>query len=156
MVGLKQPLEVVVFELTDVLVLELFGDLYRFVPAMQLLIHGHCFLNLIMLNKDSLGFVELFVQDSELGLNSEVISSFLSDEFVKLAQVVSARHVSKSGIASLSNVEVLLLECQLGKSLPVGFCLRSQVKRFKDVNSGLETFVKESSSKFNKSFVEIV
>jgi hypothetical protein len=62
--------------------LELFSDLNRFIPAVKLLVHSHSFLNLIVLNQDSLSLVELLIQHSELSLDSKVVDSFLSDQFV--------------------------------------------------------------------------
>jgi hypothetical protein len=82
LVCLEKPLEVVVFEFADVLMLELFSDLNRFIPTVKLLVHSHSFFNLIVLNQDSLSLVELLIQHSELCLDSKVVDSFLSDQFV--------------------------------------------------------------------------
>jgi len=53
--------------------------------------------------------MELFVKDSKFGLNSEIINTFGSNKFVDLSQVISFGYVSKSCIASFSNIEILLL-----------------------------------------------
>jgi len=50
LVSFQEPLEVVILELSDVLMLELLGDLDRLVPSVQLLVHGHSFFDLIVLN----------------------------------------------------------------------------------------------------------
>lgn len=88
LVGLKKPLEVVLLELSDVRVILLLGNLDTLIPSVKLLIHGHGLLDLVVLNEDCLGLVELLVEDCELSLNSEVIDAFLSHELVDLPEVV--------------------------------------------------------------------
>jgi hypothetical protein len=48
----------------------------------QLLVHCHGFLDLIVLDQDSLSLVELLIQHSELSLDSKVVDAFLSNQFV--------------------------------------------------------------------------
>ena len=85
LVCFKKPLEVIVFEFTDVLVLEFFSNLNRFIPTVKLLVHSHSFFNFIVLNQNSFSFVELFFKDCKLSLNSEVINALLSNQFIQLA-----------------------------------------------------------------------
>lgn len=71
---------------------------------MKLLVHGHSFLDFVVLNQNCLSFVELFVKDGKFGLNSEVFDSLLSDQLVQLSKVVSTGHITKGCVASFSNV----------------------------------------------------
>jgi len=89
LVGLKKPLEVVLLELSDVRVILLLSNLDTLIPSVKLLIHGHGLLDLVVLDEDCLGLVELLVEDRELRLNSEVIDAFLSHQLVDLPEVVS-------------------------------------------------------------------
>lgn len=82
LVCLQQPLEVIVFELTHILMLELLSNLDGLVPPMQLLIHSHSFFNLVVLDQDRFSLVELLVQHSKFSLNSKVVSSFLRNQLV--------------------------------------------------------------------------
>ena len=61
LVCLEKPLEVVIFELSHVLVLELLSNLDAFVPSVELLVHSHGLLDLVILDEDSFGLVELFL-----------------------------------------------------------------------------------------------
>lgn len=90
LVGLQKPLEVVVLELTNVLMLELLGNLDGLVPTVQLLVHSHGFFDLVVLDKDGLSLVELFLENSKLSLNTEIFNTFLSNKLVKLSEIVSA------------------------------------------------------------------
>ena len=94
LVGLEEPLEVVVLELADVLVLEFFSDLDGFVPAVKLLVHRHSLFDFIMLNKNSLSLVELLIKNGKLRLNAEVVNAFSGDQLVQLAKVLGPGHVS--------------------------------------------------------------
>lgn len=102
-----------------------------------------------MLDQDCLSFVELFVKNGKLGLDAEVVNTLSLNHLVELAEIVSAGHVTKGSVTALSNIEVLLLEGKLSESLPVGFSLICDVKRFKDINSGFETTVHERSTELN-------
>lgn len=82
LVGFEEPLEIVVFELADVLVLELFGNLDGFVPAVKLLVHGHSLFDFIMLNQNGLSLVELLIENGKLCLHTEVVNAFSSDQLV--------------------------------------------------------------------------
>jgi len=93
----------------------------------QFLVHVHGFFDLIILDENGLSLMELLVKNSKSGLNTEVISTFCSDELVKLSQIVSLRNIAESSVASFSDIEILLLKCELGESFPVGFSLRSEV-----------------------------
>lgn len=76
---------------------------------MELLVHCHSFLYLIILKKNGLSTMELFVKDSQFGLDSEVIDAFSCNQFVYLSEVISLGYISKGSIAPLCNIEVLLL-----------------------------------------------
>ena len=134
----------------------LLGDLDGLVPSVQLLIHSHGFFNLIMLDKDGFSLVELLLEHSELGLNPEVLDAFLSNEFVDLPEVVSLRDVSKSGIASFSNIKILLLDGHLGNSLPVGFCLWSELEGLKDFDCSVKALVLESGTELDEGLIQVV
>ena len=156
LICLEQPLEVVLLEFSDIRMVFLFGYLDRLVPSVKLLVHGHGFLDLIMLNENGLSLMELLVQDSKLCLDSEVVNSFLSDELVDLSEVVSLGDVSKSSIASLSYVEVLLLDCHLSYSLPVGLSLWGELEWLEDLNSSGQSIVLKSSSKLDQCLIKII
>lgn len=128
LVGINEPLEVVLLELADIWVILLFGDLDALIPSVQLLIHGHGLFYLVVLEENSLGAMELLVEHCQLGLHSEVLNAFLCDELVDLAQVVCFSDVTKSSVASLGNIEILLLDRQLGECLPVRLDLRGHVE----------------------------
>ena len=66
----------------------LLRNLDALIPSMQLLIHSHGFFNFIMLNQDSFGFMELFIEYSKLCLDSEVVYSLLGNEFVDLSEII--------------------------------------------------------------------
>ena len=70
--------------------LELFSDLYAFVPAVELLIHSHSLFDGIVLDQDGFSLMELLIQHGELDLNAEVINSLSCYQFIKLAKVVSS------------------------------------------------------------------
>ena len=108
LVGLEEPLEIVVLELPHVCVLELLSNLDTFVPSVQLLVHRHGFFDLVVLDQNRFSLVELLVQDSKLCLDSKVVCTFCCNQLVQLAKVVSLGHVAEGGIASLSHVEILL------------------------------------------------
>jgi hypothetical protein len=114
LVCFEQPLEVVVFKLTDVLMFEFLCNLNRLVPPVKFLVHCHSLLNFVVLNKDSLCLMELFVEDSKLCLDSEVISSFLRNKFVQFTKIVSTRHITESSVTPFSDIKVLLFKSQLG------------------------------------------
>lgn len=76
LIGLKKPLVIVLFELSDIRMILLFCYLDALIPSVQLLIHSHSFFDLIVLDEDSLSFMELLFKDSQLGLHSKVIESF--------------------------------------------------------------------------------
>ena len=156
LICLEQPLEVVLLEFSDIWMVFLFGDLDRLVPSVKLLVHGHSFLDLIMLYENGLSFMELLVQDSKLCLNSEVVDSFLSNELVDLSEVVSLGDVSESSIASLSNIEVLLLDSHLSNSLPVGLSLWGKLEWLEDLNGSSQSIVLKSSSKLDECLIKII
>jgi hypothetical protein len=134
----------------------LFSDLDALVPSVELLVHSHCLFDFVVLDQNCFGFTELFVQNGEFGLNSEVVNSFLSDELVDLSKIVSFRDVSKSSIASLSNIKILLLKSHLGNCLPVSLRLWSKLEWLENLDSSLQSIVLKSSSKLNKSLIKIV
>ncbi len=84
--------------------LELLCDFNTFVPSVKLLIHSHSLFNCIVLNQNGLSLVELLIQHSELDLNTEVINSLSCNQFIKLAEVVSSRHITESSVAPLSHI----------------------------------------------------
>ena len=90
----------------------LLSDLDGLVPFVEFLVHGHGILNLIVLDEQGLSLVELLLQNGEFGLNSEVFDTILFGhaELVELSQVISLGDVTKSSKASLSNLQVLLLD----------------------------------------------
>lgn len=104
--GFKKPREVVLFKFGNVLVLVLFSNLDAFVPSMKLLVHGHGFFDLVVLDKDCLCLMELFVEHSHLSLHSKVVWTLRGDQLVKFSQVVSFGDITKGSIAALSNVQV--------------------------------------------------
>ena len=154
--GIQQPLEVVVFEVADVLVLELFCNLNGLVPSMELLIHLHGFFNLVILDQDGFCLVELLEQDSKLGLDSEVVNALARNHLVEFTQVVRLRHVAQCCVAAFSDVQVMLLKSQLGQCLPVGFGLRRQLERLEDFDGTIEPLILERSSELNQGLVESV
>jgi len=109
LVSFNQPLEIIFFELSNIRMVFLFSNLNGFIPSVKFLIHSHSFFNFISLKKNRFSSMELFVKDSKFGLNSEIINTFGSNKFVDLSQVISFGYVSKSCIASFSNIEILLL-----------------------------------------------
>ena len=50
LVGFKQPLEVVIFEFTNILMFEFFSNFYRLIPPVKFLVHGHSLFNFVVLN----------------------------------------------------------------------------------------------------------
>jgi len=66
----------------------LFGNFNTLVPSVQFLVHGHSLFDFIMLNENSFGFMELFIEDGQFGLDPEVVDAFLSHQLVDLAKVV--------------------------------------------------------------------
>jgi len=123
---------------------------------MKLLIHGHCFFDLVMLDQNGLGLVELLLEDSQLGLNSEIADTLLSDELVDLSQVVGFGDIAEGSVASLGHNQVLLLDGHLGHSLPVCLCLGRQLKRLKDLYSAVEALVLKGSSELDQRFIQVV
>ena len=114
--------------------LVLLSNFDAFVPSMKLLVHGHSLFNLIMLDQNCFSLVELLVEYSHLGLHAEVFRSLSGNQLVQLAKVVGFCNITECGVAAFSNVKILLLHGKFGQSLPVGFCLGSQVKRLQDVD----------------------
>lgn len=62
LVGINEPLEVVLFELADIRVIFLFSDLNTLIPSVQLLIHSHGLFHLVVLEENCLGAMELLVE----------------------------------------------------------------------------------------------
>ena len=120
LIGINQPLEVVLLELTNIWMILLLSDLDTLVPSVKFLIHSHRLFDLVVLKKNGFSTVELLVKYCELRLNSEVLETLRCNQLVDLSQIVSLGNVTKGSIASLGNVEVLLLNCQFGKGRPVG------------------------------------
>lgn len=106
----------------------LLGNLDALVPAMQLLVHGHRLFDLIVLDEDSFGFVELLVEHGELGLHAEVVDALLGDKLVDLAQIVSLGDIAEGSIAALGYVEVLLFQGHLRHGLPIGLGFRRELE----------------------------
>lgn len=154
--GLEEPAEVVILELNDILMLVLLGNLDTLVPAVKLLVHGHSLFDLVMLDQDSLSLVELLVEDSHLGLDTEVVGALSCHKLVQLAQVVSLSNVTKSSVAALSDIEVVLLHSELSKSLPVGLSLWGQVELLENIDSRVKTSVLEGGAELNQALIELV
>ena len=153
---LKKPAKVVLLELDHILMLVLLSDLNALVPAMELLVHSHGFLNLVMLDQDGFSLMELLVEHSHFGLNTEVVRAFCCNKFVELAKVVSLCNITEGSVTSLSNVEIVLLHGEFGKRFPIGLGLWSQVELLQNVNSCVEASVLEGSSKLNETFIKFV
>ena len=49
LVSINEPLEVVLFKLSDIRMIFLLSNLDALIPSMQFLVHGHCFFDLIVL-----------------------------------------------------------------------------------------------------------
>ena len=128
LVSFEQPLEVVIFEFTNILVFEFLSNFNWLVPSVKFLVHCHSLFNFVVLNQNCLCFVELFIEYCKLCLNSKVVCSFLSNQLVQLAKIIRSRHVTESSITSFSHVEVLLFQSKLSQSFPVCFSLRSDSK----------------------------
>ena len=146
LIGLKQPLEVVLFELSNIRMRLLLSDLDTLVPSVELLVHSHCLFNLIVLDQDSLSLVELLVKNCKFGLNSEVVDTLLGHDLVDLSEVAGFRDITKGSIAPLSNEEVLLLKSHLCNCLPVCLGLWCQLKWVQNLNSSIKSIVLKSSS----------
>jgi hypothetical protein len=104
LVGINKPLEIVFLEFSYIRMILLFSNLDALIPSVELLIHCHSFFNFIILKENSFSAMELLVKDGKLGLNSKVLKTFLSYQFVDLSQIISLGNVSKSSIASFSNI----------------------------------------------------
>jgi len=109
-----------------------------------------------MLDQNGLGLVELLLEDSQLGLNSEIADTLLSDELVDLSQVVGFGDIPEGSVASLGHNQVLLLDGHLGHSLPVCLRLGRQLKRLKDLYSAVEALVLKGSSELDQRFIQVV
>jgi hypothetical protein len=48
----------------------------------EFLVHGHRFFDFVVLDEDSFCLVELFVENSELGLHSKVVVSLRGNKFI--------------------------------------------------------------------------
>lgn len=84
--------------------LVLLCDLDALIPSVQLLVHGHGFFDLVVLDQDCLSLVELLVEDGHLGLDTEVLGALSGDQLVQLAEIVSLSDITESCIASLCHV----------------------------------------------------
>lgn len=156
LVGINEPLEVVLLELADIWVILLFGDLDALIPSVQLLIHGHGLFNLVVLEENSLGAMELLVEHCQLCLHSEVLNAFLCDELVDLAQVVCFSDVTKRCVASLGNIEILLLDRQLGECLPVCLDLRGHVEGLQNLHCLLKSLVLKGRTELNQCLLKLI
>jgi hypothetical protein len=92
--------------------------------------------------------VILLVKHGKFGLNSEVFNGIwvtllgkLIDQLVDLAEIISLRNITKCSITSFSYKKILLLQSQLGDSLPISFSLWCEFKRLKNLDSFFETIV---------------
>ena len=123
---------------------------------MELLVHGHGLLDLIVLDEDCLSLVELLIEDCKLRLNSEVVDAFLGHQLVDLSEVVGLGDVSESGVAPLGDKQVLLFESHLGDCLPVGLCLRCELQWIKDLDSSIKALILKCSTELNQGLVKVV
>jgi len=80
----------------------------------------------------------------------------LCNKLVNLSQVISLSNVAKGSVASFSDIEVLLFNGKLSKSLPVCLNFRGHIERFKDLNSLFQTLVFKSSSEFNQGLSQLI
>jgi hypothetical protein len=136
LVGVNEPLEVVFLEFTDIRMALFLSDFNGLIPTMKFLVHSHSFFNFIILEKDSFSTMELLIQNGELSLNSEIFNTSLSsNKLVNFSEIVCLSNISKSGIASLCHIEILLFNSKLGKSFPVSFDFRGHLKRLKNLHS---------------------
>ena len=94
LVGLNQPLEVVLLEFSHIWVVLFLCNLNAFIPPVQFLVHSHGFLHFIILQENSLSSVELLLQDCKLSLHSEVLSSLSCSQLVDLSQIVSLGYIA--------------------------------------------------------------
>ena len=76
--GLQQPVVVIFLELLHIGVLVLLSTLDGLVPFVQFLVHLHSFLDLVVLQKQRLGPMELFLKDCQFGLHLVVVDAVLS------------------------------------------------------------------------------
>ena len=94
-----------------------------------------------MLKQDCFCSVELFVKNSNFSLYFVAISAFSCNQLVDFPQEICLGDVAQSSVASFCDVVVLLLDCEFGKSFPVGFGLWSEGEWLEDLNGMVKTFI---------------
>ena len=78
LVGFQEPLKVFGFEVCNIRMLLLLGNVYSLCPLVELLIHIHSLIVLTVLEENSLGSMELFVKHCQLSLNLVIADSVCS------------------------------------------------------------------------------
>jgi hypothetical protein len=100
--------------------------------------------------------VELFVEDSKFCLDAEVLEALLCYKLVDLAEVVSLGDVSQGSVAPLGNVQILLLHCELGQGLPVGFDLGGHLQGLQDLDRFVQALVLKGGTELDQGLPQFV
>mmetsp|Transcript_4768 Transcript_4768/g.18020 ORF Transcript_4768/g.18020 Transcript_4768/m.18020 type:complete len:221 (-) Transcript_4768:2129-2791(-) len=129
----QQPLQVEILEVHDLGVVLPLGQPDGLVVLVQLLVHRQGLVELVVVQEDGLGALELLGEHGHLGLRHVVaravaadLGSVLLDEPVHLVEVTALRDVAQDCIAALGDGQVEVLHRGVGQRSPHGLGLRRQ------------------------------
>mmetsp|Transcript_53845 Transcript_53845/g.125572 ORF Transcript_53845/g.125572 Transcript_53845/m.125572 type:complete len:559 (+) Transcript_53845:1782-3458(+) len=113
----QKPLQVKVLQVHDLGVILALGQADGLVILMELLVHGKCFVQLVVIKQDGFGALKLLGEHGHLGLRHVVVgsvtarhfSSVILNEAVHLVKVAALCDISQHGIAPLRNWQVEVL-----------------------------------------------
>mmetsp|Transcript_62888 Transcript_62888/g.150200 ORF Transcript_62888/g.150200 Transcript_62888/m.150200 type:complete len:295 (+) Transcript_62888:2562-3446(+) len=112
----KQPLQVVVLQVHELGMVLALCKLYGLVVLVQLLVHGQCFIELVVIQQNSFSALELLRKHGHLRLGHVVVGAITTNlccmilnQPVDLVQVPALCYVAQDGIAAFGyrQVEVL-------------------------------------------------
>ena len=160
--GFQQPREVIFLQILHVLVPNILRDLNTLIPLVQLLIHLHRVLRLVILHQNGLRAAELLLQHRQLRLNLEVADPVVFpglllirlQRLIHLPQIPGLANVAQGRKTVLRHAQILLLQRELRQRPPIRLRLRVQLNCVKNIRRLFQISRLDREPELNLTLVE--